>query len=327
MKTSYLGVILFITTVGCYYSYIIKPISSSSSRSAQTIPYFSATMNLKMVDGKVTTSDVYSLNSIRSTLIRQEETIIFALIERAQFRQNTLIYDPLKSPLKDPNGESISLLSWMFIQTEAVHAQVRRYTSPEEHAFFPQFIPEPVLPTLQFPELLVSTKDAVDVNHDIMNQYINKIIPEICNSGDDEQHGSSITCDVTAMQALSKRIHYGKFVAESKFLDDPNTYTTLVKNGDVAGVLNLLTNTEVEKNVLKRAYLKASTYGQDLAGNRGGDRLIDPALIANIYRDMIIPLTKDVEIRYLWKRAGLESTPDASAYFHLCNAPTINYKE
>ena len=41
----------------------------------------------------MTTSDIFSLESIRSTLIRQEETIIFALIERAQFRRNHAVYE------------------------------------------------------------------------------------------------------------------------------------------------------------------------------------------------------------------------------------------
>jgi hypothetical protein len=40
----------------------------------------------------IKTADVLSLDSIRSTLIRQEETIIFALIERAQFRRNDIVY-------------------------------------------------------------------------------------------------------------------------------------------------------------------------------------------------------------------------------------------
>ena len=39
----------------------------------------------------------------------------------------------------------------------------------------------------------------------------------ICEPGDDEQHGSSVVCDVNALQALSRRVHLGKFVAESKF--------------------------------------------------------------------------------------------------------------
>lgn len=39
----------------------------------------------------------------------------------------------------------------------------------------------------------------------------------ICEPGDDDQHGSSVVCDVNALQALSRRVHLGKFVAESKF--------------------------------------------------------------------------------------------------------------
>lgn len=39
----------------------------------------------------------------------------------------------------------------------------------------------------------------------------------ICERGDDKQHGSSVVCDVSALQAISRRVHLGKFVAESKF--------------------------------------------------------------------------------------------------------------
>ena len=265
--------------------------------------------------------DVFSLNSIRGTLIRQEETIIFALIERAQFKKNNKIYNNNGWNLKKPDSSSASLLDWMFIQTESVHSQVRRYTSPDEHPFFKEYIDEPILPSLEFPKVLIDTKSQVDVNNDIMNWYINKIIERLCEDGDDEQYGSSVTCDVTAMQSISRRIHYGKYVAESKYLSDPDTYTKLVSNNNVQGVLDLLTNVEVERNVLRRAYKKASTYGQDIGGNRGGEKLIEPSLIADIYRDMIIPLTKDVEIRYLYHRIGNTNIPPVEEYLHLCSAP------
>lgn len=39
----------------------------------------------------------------------------------------------------------------------------------------------------------------------------------IAAAGDDNNHGSAVTLDVLVLQALSKRIHYGKFVAEAKF--------------------------------------------------------------------------------------------------------------
>jgi hypothetical protein len=53
----------------------------------------------------VKTSDVLSLESIRSTLIRQEETIIFAIIERAAFRSNCIVYEKASS-----NNESFGCL-------------------------------------------------------------------------------------------------------------------------------------------------------------------------------------------------------------------------
>ena len=76
-------------------------------------------------DENITTKDVLSLSSIRSTLIRQEETIIFALIERAQFRRNEVVYEVGGVPgLGQPmgavgelDGEETSFLDWMFIGT------------------------------------------------------------------------------------------------------------------------------------------------------------------------------------------------------------------
>lgn len=69
----------------------------------------------------VTTSDVFSLDSIRSTLVRQEETIIFALIERAQYRKNKSIYDSNTNNLLNLEGKPVSFLEWMLLETEKLH--------------------------------------------------------------------------------------------------------------------------------------------------------------------------------------------------------------
>ncbi len=268
------------------------------------------------------TKDIFSLDTIRSTLVRQEETIIFALIERAQYRKNKIIYNA-SSNLNFKNSysknELLSFFQYMLLETEVLHAQVRRYTSPEEHAFYPTLIPSPILPELSFPPILVSKKYDCDVNKDVYKWYVNTIIDRLCIEGDDEQYGSAVLCDIQAIQALSRRIHYGKFVAESKFLNNPDTYTRLVNNGDTIGIINLLTNVEVERKVLRRAFVKASTYGQDITGLTEGYK-VDPMLIADIYRDMIIPLTKDVEVRYLYHRVG-KSPPNADTYYSYCRGP------
>ena len=57
---------------------------------------------------------------------------------------------------------------------------------------------------------------------------------------------------VSSLQALSRRIHYGKFVAEAKFLDEQEKYTALIQARDDQGIMDLLTNEEVEKQVTLR---------------------------------------------------------------------------
>lgn len=45
----------------------------------------------------------------------KEETIIFALIERAQYRRNYDIYDPKKVKLRNIYGAPLSFLEWMLL--------------------------------------------------------------------------------------------------------------------------------------------------------------------------------------------------------------------
>lgn len=301
----------------------------------------------------LTTADVLSLASIRSSLIRQEETIIFALIERAQFRDNRTIYKKGGfGPLGVPTGsvvpagqetDQLSFLEFMLLGTEVLHCSARRYTSPEEHAFFPERLPSrpmEALPSLKYPDDLLSAiggASDINVNKRLLSIYIDEIVPSICSKGDDEQHGSTALCDISVLQALSRRIHYGKFVAESKYLADPKTYQRLVDADDANGVMELLTNEAVERQVLQRAWMKAATYGTEPlmaslpkvgesstkamvaaaaasavvavieALDKEGSNLhgkVDPAVIESVYKNIIIPLTKEVEIAYLYRRCG-----------------------
>jgi len=75
----------------------------------------------------VKTADLLSLDSIRSTLIRQEETIIFAIIERAQFRRNSIVYEadgfgdlgiPAESTIPEQDqGKLLSFMEFMLVGT------------------------------------------------------------------------------------------------------------------------------------------------------------------------------------------------------------------
>lgn len=324
----------------------------------------------------IRTKDVLSLESIRSSLIRQEETIVFALIERSQYRHNPIVYQhggfgdlgtPLGSTQPPPvaqepdevDGKSnlLSFCEYMLIGTEVLHWGVRRYTSPEENAFFPNRLPKEtntnskLLPPLDYPPLLDETLD-INFNSILLKRFVSEIIPAITSEGDDEQHGSSVINDMNVLQALSKRVHYGKFVAESKYRSDPEAYQKLVSEDDVDGVMKLLTNEKVEQKVLRRARLKAATYGREpllsdfppIAGDEKGSTTsivaaaaaaavvaaveaigeenlsskdssnsstkVDPAIIESVYRDIIIPLTKVIEVAYLFRRCGKEPPKD-----------------
>jgi chorismate mutase len=320
----------------------------------------SSTTVVDMADEEhLKTVDVLSLESIRSSLIRQEETIIFAMIERAQFRHNEIVYRKggfgslgIPAGSYDPgDGEELSFMEYMLVGTEALHCGARRYLSPEEHPFFPERLPAgpmEALPLLQYRNDLLSSQGGaseLNFNKRLLNLYVERIVSMLCKPGDDEQHGSTALCDIAVLQALSRRVHYGKFVAESKYRSDPEGYQRLVNAGDAKGVMKLLTNTKVEEKVLRRARLKAATYGMEpllseLPPIEGSDATsimvaaaaasavvaalgaldsahhtttkgkVDPDVIAEVYRDFIIPMTKDIEVAYLFRRCGKEPPPE-----------------
>merc|ERR1719183_2045965 len=116
-----------------------------------------------------------------------------------------------------------------------------------------------ILNPLDYPDdLLSNTGGAAEINFNeiLLKKYIDVVVPSIAGEGDDEQYGSNVLADIAVLQALSRRVHYGKFVAESKYRDNPAGYQALIDAGDAEGVWELLTNMEVEKKVLRRARLK-----------------------------------------------------------------------
>ena len=71
-------------------------------------------------------SEVYTFEGIRNSLIRQEDSIIFAVLERAQLCCNAEMYNPNAFPVKGYTG---SMLEYMIKETEKLHAAVGRTTS------------------------------------------------------------------------------------------------------------------------------------------------------------------------------------------------------
>lgn len=217
---------------------------------------------------------------------RLEDTITFHLIERAQFPLNQVIYIP--GGVKIP-GCDYSLLDYLLREQERLQSRVRRYEAPDEHPFFPDVLETPILQPLQYPKILHD--NTVNVNATIKQHYVNDVLPIICpkfgreDRGETkENYGSSATCDVSCLQALSRRIHFGKFVAESKFQKHPEEFTKMIHAGDYAGIDAAITDEKVEQKVLERLRLKAKTYGTDPAFPTEAGPKIDVEAVVAMYK-------------------------------------------
>lgn len=156
----------------------------------------------------------------------------------------------------------------MLREQERLQSLVRRYESPDEYPFFPDALQKSILQPLNYPKILHTNN--VDVNKYIKERYIIMVLPRVCKEfgredrGEDkENYGSAASCDVLCVQALSRRIHFGKFVAESKFQQETDKFVSLIKAEDRDGIDAAITNTTVEQKVLERLRLKAKTYGTD----------------------------------------------------------------
>ncbi|KAE8709991.1 Chorismate mutase 1 [Hibiscus syriacus] len=275
-----------------------------SKKSIQSVPASTYSFGLEGVKQRVDESENLTLEAVRRSLIRQEDSIIFSLLERAQYCYNADTYDPDVFSMDGFHG---SLVEYMLKETEKLHAQVGRYKSPDEHPFFPYELPDPLLPPLQYPKVLHPIADSININNQVWEMYFRNLIPRLVNKGDDGNCGSTAVCDTMCLQALSKRIHYGKFVAECKFRASPDAYTVAIQKQDRKWLMELLTYPSVEESIKKRVETKARTYGEVLSGNINEDGVdpvykINSSLVADLYGDWIMPLTKEVQVEYLLRR-------------------------
>jgi chorismate mutase len=226
-----------------------------------------------------------SLEAVRQKLARLEDSIIFSLIGRSEFKTNKIMYLPRGIEIPDFDG---SFFDFMLVGTEKLHGSAGRYLDKTEHPFsegLPQSLAQRKTDISPLPENI-----AINRNREIRVIYLNQI-PSFCEEGDDNQYGAAALLDIKCLQDLSRRIHFGMFVAESKYQQDPQSYNQLVKDKNIAGVVEKLRNIQVEEQVLSRLKEKGKRYG------------FNPDLVFNFYKDHVIPMTIDVEIEYLFKRA------------------------
>ncbi|XP_040376869.1 chorismate mutase 2, cytosolic-like [Oryza brachyantha] len=247
-----------------------------------------------------------SLPAVRDALVREEDSIVFALIERARLPRNAPAYE-------DPAAGGRSLAEFFVREAEVLHAKAGHYQKPEDVPFFPRDLPPPMFPTKSYPKVLHPFASSVSVNDAIWKMYFNELIPLFTVDGDDGNYAETAALDFACLKAMSRRIHIGKYVAEVKFKDAPQDYSPLIRAKDTKALMNLLTFKAVEEKVKKRVEKKARIFGQNITleedsagkqeGNAGDSECkIDPEVLSKLYDHWVMPLTKDVEVEYLLRR-------------------------
>jgi len=92
------------------------------------------------------------------------------------------------------------------------------------------------------------------------------------------------------------------FVSESKFLSNPSAFVPHILNPNPDALLALITKPAVEAALLVRLENKARWYGAELGPDGepvrdSGKEKVSAEEVVRLYREYIIPLTKDVEVR------------------------------
>ena len=259
------------------------------------------------------------LRAVTKKLEGLEETIIVHLCERAQFRYNSHIY----APFGKGDSEEIaagSLFDLRLRDWEKVESLFGRFFRPEERPFQsvlpkPRYLlteappglsraqpatPHPAHATPQ-PATPIHDYNEVNLTATIREAYM-KLVRRICPEGDDGSYDLSMERDICALKAISRRIHFGAFyVGECKYQQEPQIFRELAAKKDTKILLQKITREDIEEKVLSRVRAKT------LRIQRGADpkvrSIIDPNEIVQFYRETIIPLTKEGEIRYISYRA------------------------
>lgn len=242
------------------------------------------------------------LRVIAAHLEGLEETIIHRLIDRAQFRHNPEVYVHGASGF--PDGGTNSLFDLRLLHQERMDAVFGRFVVPEEQPYHAT-LPQPARRVgLSGNPLDPHGCAAVNRVPEIVSDYL-AFVPLLCESGDDGQYGSSVEHDVLAVQAISRRVHYGAlYVGESKYRANPDRVRAAASGADEharSELIALITRQDVEERILLRVAEKVDYVQASL--NPQVRRRVDPDIVLQLYRDTIIPLTKEGEVDYLIARA------------------------
>lgn len=232
------------------------------------------------------------ITKIRERLMELEDTIIRGLCNRANYKQNVIIYQHKCEEITYKNSYQGSYLDFMFRNIENIHSISGRYEAFDERPYYKGLDNSLVIRNYNdnISKELVEFSKKINFSPWIKIAYSN-FINELCIEGDDKNYGDSVLSDIFNLQAISKRIHYGILVMESKYNENKELYDKLLDNNDDIAIINALKNVEVEEKILNRIMEKTSKIG-----------FHKPEIIVRFFKNIIIPMTIQIELEYIWKK-------------------------
>ena len=163
---------------------------------------------------------------------------------------------------------------------------------------------------------LPSYADEINLNAEVLAAYCGPVLDAVADAGDDHHYGSSVLNDVACLQALSKRIHFGKFVAEAKYRENSAAFDAAIAAGDGAAIMAALTSPQQEAAVAARVARKAAAMGASVAEVEPGAACrVTPEAAARLWVDVVMPLTKQVQVAYLLRRGEAREAPGQPGRF------------
>lgn len=247
-----------------------------------------------------------ALAAVAAQLEGLEETIIHRIIDRAQFATNPEAYEAGTSGFTGDPPPLESLFHLRLRAQEEMDAAFGRYHVPEERPFHRDLPAARRTVSVPPSDLVISDLETINLTAMIAERWL-AWLPRFCPSGSDGQYGSAVEHDVAAIQAIGRRVHFGALhVGERKYQADPERISDLAHlaaAGDREPLLDAITRREVERAIEQRVAQKTEEIQQSYTS--GVRRRIDRTAVANLFLTVIIPLTKEGEIRYLIQRAGV----------------------
>lgn len=231
-----------------------------------------------------------NINNIRERLVELEDVILSGLNERSKYKINSDIYIHNSNQFIYNNNFEGTYLDFMFKNIENVHSASGRYECFDERPYYKGLSKCIVQRNYNYnlPQELIEFSKKINFSPWIKIAYLN-FIQELCESGTDTNYGDTVLIDISNLQAISKRIHYGVLVMEEKYKDNISVYKNFLDKNDDISIINELKNVDIEKHILNRIQEKA----KNLDFNK-------PEIIVNFFKNIIIPMTIQIELEYIF---------------------------